>query len=592
MIRRVARRSYPQAAVTLEQVERLAPVFFRALGGSSALTLKSAVGSQHGARRRFIERIAGIGERAEFAWADDHSFFLPATMDAFASPDLNRDVYLWLIALLAFDGGEASWFERNVLASRRVLAALPGFVPLYRRLVAAHLAQRAPAPAPAAAFEHALRRQLTDTAAALAWSGPVPAHEPVPLWLHPSAPAEGAAAAPRSAQDNAGGKSQDGKRRRRYRTRRETPDERCNGMLLVFRAESIFTWDEYVKVNRHQDEDDGDSCASAAEDMDRLTLADGTTKAGRLRFDLDLPAAAYDDTPLGPGILLPEWHWRQQRLVPAHCHLKPMYPASVVAQPLPEHLRRTARSLRRQFQALAPERQRRSGEMDGPQIDLDRLIAFLSERRHGNVNAEPALYQAWPRAARSLACLTLADLSLSTESWAGSAGRVIDVIRDSLLLFGEALDACGDAFGVYGFSSIRRSEVRYLLLKDFSGPWDDLARGRIMALRPGYYTRLGAAIRHSASILAGQPAARKLLLILSDGKPNDLDHYEGRYGIEDTRQAVLEARRAGLVPFCVTVDAEGSEYLPHLFGANGYVVVTDPRRLPAVLTRLYSTLTR
>ena len=117
---------------------------------------------------------------------------------------------------------------------------------------------------------------------------------------------------------------------------------------------------------------------------------------------------------------------------------------------LPERLLPLARRLRRQFQALAPERTRKQGEASGPDIDLDRLVRFLSNAPAAAV-AEPPLYQAWPPGGRSLACLLLADISLSTESWLGDAGQVIQVIRDSLLLFAEALTACGDAFGLYGF---------------------------------------------------------------------------------------------------------------------------------------------
>ena len=92
-------------------------------------------------------------------------------------------------------------------------------------------------------------------------------------------------------------------------------------------------------------------------------------------------------------------------------------------------------------------------------------------------------------------------------------------------------------------------------------------------------------------ILAPKPTARRLLLLLTDGKPNDLDQYEGRYGIEDTRQAVLEARRQGLQPFCVTIDDKGNDYLPHLFGSAGYVVIRDPSDLPKRLPLLYAQLT-
>jgi nitric oxide reductase NorD protein len=167
---------------------------------------------------------------------------------------------------------------------------------------------------------------------------------------------------------------------------------------------------------------------------------------------------------------------------------------------------------------------------------------------------------------------------------------VIDVIRDSLLLFAEALSAAGDSFGLYGFppSAVRKCVSG---AEGFCRTLRRHHRGRILAIRPGYYTRMGAAIRQSSRILLQQPAARRLLLIISDGKPNDLDHYEGRYGIEDTRQAILEARRDGLLPFCLTVDREAGDYLPHLFGHRGYVVVQQAQMLPTVLTRLYAHLT-
>ncbi len=593
LIRRAAYRGYPQAAVQLVDIEKQAPLFFRAMGGDPALTVKSAVGTAHGARRRLLERIAGSNTQVELAWRDGQSLYLPEKIDLYPDAALNRDLYFWLMALAAQPLLPGDWLTRNRRAAAACLAQMPGLATLYQRLVAALLPLRdSPREPAAAAREAAIRQalQAPQQEVQLPASGGVP--QPVLLWLHPEPP--GSVAANRDdghTPESGEGDSRDGKQRRRYRARRETPDERKSGMLLQFRAESIFTWDDYVKVNRHQDDDEADDGA-AAEDMDRITVArDGKTRASRLKFDLDLPAAAYDDTPLGGGILLPEWDWKRQRLVADHCRLQPMLPRDAQPACLPETLQPLARRLRRQFQALSPERTRKSGEASGPDIDLDRVIRFLAEQQSGVAVAEPALYQAWPPGGRSMACLLLADLSLSTESWLGEAGQVINVIRDSLLLFAEALAACGDSFGLYGFSSIRRSEVRYLLLKDFAERYDDAARGRILAIRPGYYTRMGAAIRQSTRILLEQPAQRRLLLIVSDGKPNDLDHYEGRYGVEDTRRAVLEAKQAGLIPFCVTVDKEAGDYLPHLFGRNGYSVVHDARRLPQVLTGLYARLT-
>lgn len=208
--------------------------------------------------------------------------------------------------------------------------------------------------------------------------------------------------------------------------------------------------------------------------------------------------------------------------------------------------------------------------------------------RHGG---EAGIYLAQVQKERDLACLILADLSLSTDAHVSDSQRVIDVVRDSLLLLGEALSATGDRFAMLGFSSLKRSHVRCHALKGFATPFDASARGRIAALRPGYYTRIGAAIRHATNLLAEQPATVRLLLILSDGKPHDIDVYEGRYGIEDTRMSIIEARRAGIRPFCVTIDREGIDYLPHVFGPAGFAVLRKPEDLPRRLPLLYAQLT-
>lgn len=144
---------------------------------------------------------------------------------------------------------------------------------------------------------------------------------------------------------------------------------------------------------------------------------------------------------------------------------------------------------------------------------------------------------------------------------------------------------------MYGFSSRKRQHVRLHRIKTFEERYTPSIRGRINAIKPGYYTRMGAAVRHATALLRQQIAARRLLLLLTDGKPNDLDHYEGRYGIEDTRMALLEARREGLQPFCVTIDQDADDYLPYLFGKNSFILIRHPEDLPGQLLRLYSQLT-
>jgi nitric oxide reductase NorD protein len=129
------------------------------------------------------------------------------------------------------------------------------------------------------------------------------------------------------------------------------------------------------------------------------------------------------------------------------------------------------------------------------------------------------------------------------------------------------------------------------LIKPFEQPLDATVLTRIAALRPGQYTRLGAAIRFAAEVIAERAERQRLLFVLTDGKPNDVDHYEGRYGVEDTRRAVLEARRNGLAVFAVTVDDRARGRLPYVFGRGGYALVRQVDRLPPALPAIYRQLT-
>ncbi len=268
-----------------------------------------------------------------------------------------------------------------------------------------------------------------------------------------------------------------------------------------------------------------------------------------------------------------------------------MVPRGSEAQPLPLRLAPLAKRLRRQFEHLRNDRQWLRQQPQGSELDMQAWLDFHVERQHGQC-AERGLFMEQRQTRRDLACLLLADVSMSTDAHLDDQHRVIEVINDSLLLFGETLSALGDEFALYGFSSLRRQQVRMLELKSFKQRYDDTTRGRIQALKPGYYTRMGAAIRQATALLGACKQRRKLLLLVTDGKPNDLDLYEGRYGVEDTREAVLEARRQGLLPFCITIDSQAGDYLPYMFGANGYTQIRQPQQLPLRLPQLYRQLTQ
>jgi nitric oxide reductase NorD protein len=365
---------------------------------------------------------------------------------------------------------------------------------------------------------------------------------------------------------------------------------------MVFRLENLFSFSEFVPVDRAGDDTDEEDAESVADDLDVISVSKNRQAASSsIKFDLDLPSNEHDDLKLGEGILLPEWDYRKQAYHQNFCCLQPMINQLDDHQEsasLPAHLVADAAKLRRQFSGLKPVRQWLNRQQDGDELDLDSWMHYLADKDAGVSSGEQGFYRSFNNQARDLSCLILADLSLSTDAYINNKQRVIDVVQDSLQLLCEALASTGDRFSIYGFSSLKRERVRFNMIKNFNERYSENIRGRIQNLKPGYYTRMGAAIRQSIKILSAEKSHQRVLMIITDGKPNDLDLYEGRYGVEDTRMAIIEAKQAGLQPFCVTIDEEADEYLPHLFGKNGFVVIKDPAQLPKELPRLYVNLTK
>jgi len=174
--------------------------------------------------------------------------------------------------------------------------------------------------------------------------------------------------------------------------------------------------------------------------------------------------------------------------------------------------------------------------------------------------------------------------------------RVIDVAKDALALMSDALAALGDAHAIYGFSGQGRHDVEFHVAKDFDEPVSPATWAAIAAIEPRGSTRMGAAIRHAAARLARQGARRRLLIVVSDGYPQDIDYGPDRndesYGIRDTARALQEATRAGLATYCVTIDPGGHDYLRAMCAAHRYAVIDDVQALPEALAKVYLGLTR
>lgn len=593
-----AQNHYPEAIVYLDEVRLTIGIFFRALGGEGGLRVENATDSEVHAKRSILQRIAGTGDKTQYAWRDEETLRLPENIALFPTKQLNIDLYIWLTALSVVVVEQGNWISRNQYRTSKTLLTWPGLKGRYQNLLKAHLEQRpniSMLSAGEAKQEQTICSALQDSELNISIYYAKRPPQPVPLWLHPSPPAIEFNAKkplldpglPEAVQDKPQQKQQ--KRKRANRT--DMPEGKDG--LMSFRLESLWSWGEYSKVDRTSTEDDDDDAMQTAEDMDNITVAqDSETSSSKIKLDLDLPASQYDDIVLGQGIPIDEWDYKQQRLQKDYCRIIPMVARDVIATELPERLKASVRKIRRQFEMLRPQRHWLSRQNDGSEIDLENYINFLADRKHGSVNSDTSFYRDLRHQSRDLSCMLLADLSLSTDAHINNSSRVIDVIRDGLYLFSEALSVTGDRFALYGFSSRNRNHVRFQTIKSFDDHYTNDIRGHINAIRPGYYTRMGSAIRYASQLLEKEASSQKLLLIITDGKPNDLDKYEGRYGIEDTRQAILEAEKKGLQPFCVTIDEKAEDYLPYLFGKNAYVLIKNIAELPAKLPLLYLRLTR
>ena len=597
-ITRIAAAPPNAERVLLADVQRSIALLYRAGGGDPAVRVAPAAASRHGGARRFLERVAGSNQRSAQSRLDPEVLALPPEIGVFDQRALNHDLYLWLAALAAVFEPTGDWIADNRAATARALQRFAGLRSRHARLTQTHLAQR-PAPASlradAAPFEAAVQAALRGDDHGPLFVAPA---QVAPVWLWLTAGLSDAPTSTSNSRADGTGERPDGppdaESKQRRRSRRVEQKNARNPLLVAPKSESINSWSELVRLDRGTDDEVDPNATAAANDMDTLSLARGEqTTASRIKFDLDLPSASADDLPLGPGRKTPEWDWRRSVLQADHCSVQCSVARPGAPYVPPQALRATARRVRRRLEVLRAAPRWQKGQTSGDEFDMDAWVRFQTESQGGVQHTDsPPVYIRRQRGERSLATLLLADLSLSTDAYATDDARVIDVIRDALYVFGEALSATGDAFEMLGFSSVRRQHVRIQHIKGFNEGWNDTVRSRVGALKPGFYTRMGAALRDSTRRLGARPERQRLLLVLTDGKPNDLDVYEGRYGLEDTRHAVQEARDAGLIPFCVTIDHEAHDYLPMLFGSQGYALVRRPQDLVQRLTQAWVTLAR
>ena len=300
-------------------------------------------------------------------------------------------------------------------------------------------------------------------------------------------------------------------------------------------------------------------------------------------------AAATDGQPLptATSFVYDEWDYRRAGYRKDWCVLieKELPPVLTGFVPLTlQKYRGLISRVRRQFEMLRTTHRFVKRRRYGDEIDFDAMIDALGDRQAGFAPSD-RLFIRLVRDHRDIAALFLVDMSNSTEGWVGR------LIKETLVLLCEVMEVSGDRYGVYGFSGMRRSRCELFHVKHLDEAYGEEVRQRIGAIGPREYTRMGAPIRHLTRMLQATDARLRLLITLTDGKPEDYDGYVDVYAIEDTRKALVEARGGGIHSFCITVDQTAHDYLAHMYGRGNYIFVNNIERLPLRMTEFYRLLT-
>ena len=291
----------------------------------------------------------------------------------------------------------------------------------------------------------------------------------------------------------------------------------------------------------------------------------------------------------------PEWDYRAKNYRPdwvsLYENLHPSDSPSKIDDLLKKHAA-LSKKLKRLLDFLKPQNSVRIRfQEEGTDLDLDVAIRSLIDYKSG-VTPDPRINMSHRHDGRNIAVTLLLDLSASLDDIPdGCTQSILELSQEAVALLGMAIDELGDPFAISGFSSNTRHQVRYQHIKGFSEKWDDEVKARLAAMEAGYSTRMGAAIRHAGHYLSHQRSDKKLLLVLTDGEPSDVDADDQYLLIADTAMAVKELDQAGVYTYCINLDPDADEYVRDIFG-NQYTVIDKVESLPEKLPRLFMALTK
>lgn len=418
-------------------------------------------------------------------------------------------------------------------------------------------------------------------------------------WLLPRPPRAPKLKAPSDDANALSGGTEVAKPKVTHVERVQEPEQQLAENPLVHSFEKVHTLEEYKGGSKRIDGDDELAAhQKALDELDLRQVMRSHQRAKSLyRADLLLGGDVGDvdgDEAAPAEALYDEWDEAKHTWKRGWCRLTtrlvPVMPeATATLASTRARLVQATTGVRSVFEHLEASRAWKLRQRDGSDVDVDAVVARYGALRAGSCS-ETRLYATRRRHSRDTAVLVLLDASLSTDAWVANR-RVLDVEKEAVLVLGDALDGLFDEVAVAAFCSQTRRDCRFLVAKGFQESWA-LGAQRLVSLEPHGFTRIGPAIRHATAELLACGAKQKLLLLVSDGKPSDVDRYEGRYGVADVHRAVLDAQGAGVVTHALAVDPAAKAWLPSMFGHGRASVVSKPEDLVGALARVTSTALR
>lgn len=362
--------------------------------------------------------------------------------------------------------------------------------------------------------------------------------------------------------------------------------------VMTHNFEKVDTAEEHDGGWRDFDGDDElDKHANALEDLNmKFTVRVDDTVHSVYQADFVENTTVSESAELKTGdfhILYDEWDYSKRAYKDNFCKV---YPKKVIKTDVAYYKNTLLKNastligLRKMLTNVNNKYNQQRRQSQGEEFDIDALTDLYIDVHSGHTPSEN-IYLSKRKKEKDLSLLLLLDISLSSDSYAAD-NRVIDVEKQVSILFGKILDEFNIDFSINCFYSKTRNHSSYISIKDFDDDWNK-TKFKVGAVEPSGYTRIGAALRHSGALLDKRATKNKWIILISDGKPNDYDKYEGKYGINDVKQALRELNERQINSYALAIEAQAKYYLPQMFGQNHYQILTTPVELLQSLVKLY-----